>query len=154
MSKAPNFKGLTATSDRASQTLKNIKSTETRGERLLRSVLWRKGLRFRKNVKQLLGKPDIVFPRQRVLVFCDGDFWHGRNWSKDRRRIKTGPNSEYWLAKIKANMERDKRHNVELRREGWIIIRLWDSDIHENVEREAQKVLSIITSNSAPKMRC
>ena len=146
MSKAPSFKGFKPSSEKASRNLAKIKGTETVGEKLLRGALWRLGLRFRKNVKALPGKPDVVFPKEKVTVFCDGDFWHGRNWDKDRRRLQQGANAPYWVAKIAANRERDKRYNRELRREGWAVIRMWESDVRADPQRSAAMVAEIVLS--------
>src|SRR5215213_3568463 len=130
--RVPNFKFFTSSSPRASKRLSKIKSFDNRGEQILRSALWRMGLRFRKHVRTLPGIPDIVFPGKRVVVFCDGDFWHGRNWLKDRQRLSGGPNAPYWIAKIEANMKRDALRNKELRKMGWFVIRVWDSDVKKD----------------------
>lgn len=141
MSRAPNFeKHYKSSSEKASKALSKIKASETKGEKLLRSTLWRLGLRFRKNVRQLPGKPDVVFTREKVAVFCDGDFWHGRNWRKDKGRLQRGPNAPYWVAKIAANRERDKRYNKELRRAGWSVLRFWESDVCADSARVALEV--------------
>ena len=144
--KAPSFKDFRASSEKASQTLSRIKSSNTKGECLLRSTLWRLGFRFRKNVKDLPGKPDIVFPREKVAVFCDGDFWHGRNWRSEKRRLQQGPNAPYWVAKIKANVERDKRYNQMLRQLGWEIFRFWESEILSNPVEAAEKIAQTVIS--------
>lgn len=149
MDKSPNFKNYTPSSEQASRTLSKIKAVDTKGEKLLRSALWRMGFRFRKNVRDLPGKPDIVFPNRKVIVFCDGDFWHGRNWSKDKRRLANGPNAPYWLAKIQANINRDKRYNKELKKLGWNVLRLWESDIRTDVEKAALKVTKLLNSESS-----
>lgn len=147
MGKAPNFeKYYKPSSEKASQALSKIKATETKGEKLLRSTLWKLGLRFRKNVKSLPGKPDVVFPREKVAVFCDGDFWHGRKWAKDRRRLQQGPNAPYWVAKIAANRERDRRYNRELRRAGWSVVRMWESDVRADPQGAAEAVARIVLS--------
>jgi DNA mismatch endonuclease, patch repair protein len=138
--KAPNFKSFKPSSEKASKALSKIKASNTKGEKLLRSVLWKLGLRFRKNVRNLPGKPDIVFPKHKIAIFCDGDFWHGRNWRKDKRRLQAGPNAPYWVAKIQANINRDKRYNKELKRLGWNVIRFWESDIREDVTKIALSV--------------
>jgi DNA mismatch endonuclease (patch repair protein) len=78
------------------------------------------GLRFRKNVKSLPGKPDIVFPSVKVVIFCDGDFWHGRNWETLQEKLKRGMNADYWIAKIQRNMERDLNVNQLLEQNGWL----------------------------------
>jgi DNA mismatch endonuclease (patch repair protein) len=102
---------------------------DTRCERLLRSALWRLGLRFHKNVASLAGKPDAVFARAKVAVFCDGDFWHGRNWEKRVARLKQGTNADYWTAKIAKNIERDHIYTQQLTEEGWKVLRFWERDI-------------------------
>ena len=111
--------------------------TDTSCERLLRSALWRMGLRFRKNVSTLPGKPDVVFTSRRLAVFCDGDFWHGRDWEKRQQKLAHGHNSAYWIAKIRSNRDRDRRHNEDLRKAGWVVLRLWETDILKDPERAA-----------------
>jgi DNA mismatch endonuclease, patch repair protein len=86
-------------------------------------------LRFRKNVTDLPGKPDIVFLSARVIVFCDGDFWHGRKWEELRSKLMRGTNGNYWINKIATNMERDIRNQVLLEKDGWKVIRVWETDV-------------------------
>jgi DNA mismatch endonuclease (patch repair protein) len=95
----------------------------------LRRELWQRGLRYRLHVLALPGKPDIVFPKHRVVVFCDGDFWHGRHLQARLERLASGHNSAYWRAKILRNVERDKEHTRQLRREGWCVLRFWETEI-------------------------
>jgi len=106
-------------------------------ERLLRLVLRRLGLRYRMNVPTLPGKPDIVFPKERVAVFCDGDFWHGRNWRTLSRKLQKGTNPSYWAEKIKSNRSRDRRVVRLLKKDGWTVIRTWETDIRRDPERVA-----------------
>ena len=146
MHDAPTFRGLAASSEAASKMLARVRNVDTQGERLLRSALWKLGMRFRKNVYDLPGRPDIVFRKEKVVVFCDGYFWHGRKWQKDKRRLSAGPNAPYWIAKIQSNRERDKRHNRELAKRGWTVIRFWDSDVRSNPAGVAKKVQECITS--------
>lgn len=115
-----------------------IHSKETRPEVALRKEIWRRGLRYRKNDKNLPGKPDIVFTRARLAVFCDGDFWHGHNWairgygSLDEELRRYSPE---WAEKILRNIERDQRVTRQLRGLGWQVIRIWESDIKIDVKR-------------------
>jgi DNA mismatch endonuclease (patch repair protein) len=102
--------------------------------------LCRSGLRFKRNVVTLPGKPDVVFQQARFAVFCDGDFWHGRHWTARREKLARGANAVYWVAKIEANVRRDRRHRASLRRDGWHVLRLWESDILRNVRRCATRV--------------
>jgi DNA mismatch endonuclease, patch repair protein len=105
------------------------RSSETVHERLLRSTLWKRGFRFRKDDRELVGRPDVVFRTERVAVFCDGDFWHGRGWRKLSRKLQVGTNASYWVQKIRTNRLRDRRNDRALARGGWQVVRLWETDI-------------------------
>lgn len=138
--KSPSYKNFRSSSQKASEALSRSKATDTKCERLLRSELWRMGFRFRKNVRELPGRPDIVFCKHRLAVFCDGDFWHGRNWLKRRRLLEKGANSSYWVAKIRANIARDKHHEAQLRKLGWKVVRIWEKDILSDAKSSASTV--------------
>lgn len=140
VSNTPSFRKLRASSSRASRALAGNRATDTKCERLLRSELWRLGLRFRKNVSSLPGKPDVVFRRERVAVFCDGDFWHGKNWEARRRKLRKGSNSKYWVAKIQSNIDRDRSDNRKLERLGWRVVRVWESQILADPANHARRV--------------
>lgn len=120
-----------------------VKSKDTRPEVALRKELFRRGMRFRKNVKTLRGKPDIVFTRVKLVVFCDGDFWHGHNWairgygSFDREMERYSPQ---WANKIRNNVDRDARITQELADAGWTVLRIWESDIKKDVKSCADQV--------------
>jgi len=101
-------------------------------------------LRYRKNVKTLPGKPDIVFGRARVAVFCDGDFWHGRNWKELKSKLRQGTNAEYWLAKIESNIERDRLNTALLEADGWSVLRLWETDIKRDPQAAAESVKKVV----------
>ena len=138
--RVPTFEGLVPASEKSSFCKRMNRRTDTRHERLLRSALWRRGLRFRKHVKALPGKPDIVFHARHLVVFCDGDFWHGRRWRLLARKLKFGANASYWPAKIHTNILRDRHHNRELTRLGWCVIRLWETDILADADACAARV--------------
>lgn len=116
--------------------MSSIPSKNTEPELILRKALWKENLRYRVNYKKLPGKPDIVFTKHRVVVFCDGDYWHGNNWairglgSLDK---ELAGYSEFWRKKILRNIERDKEVNKMLKEQGWTVIRLWESDIRRNI---------------------
>src|ERR1700694_1598485 len=95
---APSFKGFTPASEASSYAKRHNLSTNTKPEVILCRALFERGLRYRKNLGTVAGKPDIVFSRARVAIFCDGDFWHGRNWEWRRARLCGGTNAAYWLA--------------------------------------------------------
>ena len=115
-----------------------IKSKNTRPELALRRALWWRGLRYRVNVKSLPGKPDVVFTRAKLVVFCDGDFWHGHNWairglsSLDEELENY---TQFWRDKILRNIQRDKEHTARLEADGWKVIRIWESDIKSDVSK-------------------
>lgn len=141
----PSYKGHCSTSGHASAAARGAsRKTDTRCEVKLRSALFRIGARFRKNVAALPGRPDIVFPRARLAVFCDGDFWHGKGWRTRRRRLAEGANAAYWIAKIEANKARDRRHTAALRAAGWTVLRFWESRIHASPELVARDILSTL----------
>jgi DNA mismatch endonuclease (patch repair protein) len=95
-------------------------------------------------VKSLPGKPDIVFGSVRFAVFCDGDFWHGRNWRALSAKLVSGANASYWLQKIKTNRERDRRTSRELSSRGWTVLRFWESEIRKSPETIAHRIEALI----------
>jgi len=101
-------------------------------------------LRYRKNVKALPGKPDIVFIRAHVVVFCDGDFWHGHNWEEQKPKLRQGTNAKYWLSKIESNIERDRLNNALLEADGWSVLRLWETDIKRDPQAAAKLVREVV----------
>lgn len=119
---------------------------DTSAELLLRKALWHRGLRYRLHVRKLPGKPDIVFPRDQIVVFVDGDFWHGRDWEKRKAKLERGANSDYWVPKIEYNIERDKRNTLELQNQGWAVVRLWETDIKNDLEGAVRKVYEAVLS--------
>jgi len=120
------------TTPERSAIMSHIRSRNTKIELRLRKALWSKGYRYRIHVKTLLGSPDVVFTRLRLAVFCDSDFWHGRNWEQKRLRIKS--NRPYWIAKIENNMKRDRAVTARLRASGWSVLRLSESDIEKHTD--------------------
>ncbi len=115
-----------------------IKSKNTKPEILLRKELWRRGLRYRKNCKQIYGKPDLVFLRKQIAIFIDGEFWHGYNFEEIKNRLKS--NKQFWLEKIERNMERDFEITQFLVEQGWAVLRFWDFEIKNDLSRCADKI--------------
>jgi DNA mismatch endonuclease (patch repair protein) len=150
----PRFGMRQPSSVSASRTAAAIKSSATSPEEALRLAFRRRGLRASSaaSAKSLPGKPDFVFMADRILVFCDGDFWHGRNWSLLRKKLARVANADYWLAKIAYNRKRDRRNNRELRRQGWTVIRLWEIDVRRNVDYEAERVYQVVSRKRRRQM--
>jgi DNA mismatch endonuclease (patch repair protein) len=116
---------------------------DTTPEMLLRTALRTVGVRYRSNVKTLPGCPDLILVRDRVAVFCDGDFWHGRNWPTRKPKLLAGWNAEYWVAKIERNRTRDREVTAALRRLGWRVVRVWEGDVRRDPGRVAAKILKV-----------
>ena len=114
--------------------MQNIKSEDTKIEVMLRKALWHKGYRYRKNFKNLPGKPDIVLTQYKIAIFCDSEFFHGKDWEVLKPRLEKGNNSEFWIKKITRNRERDDEINKQLLFMGWTVIRFWGNDIKKNTE--------------------
>nr|WP_296267749.1 very short patch repair endonuclease [uncultured Merdimonas sp.] len=128
------------TKEQRHKNMKNIHSKDTKIEIKLRKALWKKGYRYRKNYSKLPGKPDIALTKYKIAVFCDSEFFHGKDWEVLKPRILKGVNSDYWLNKISRNMERDQEVNQKLLFLGWTVIRFWGKDINKNVD-ECVKVI-------------
>lgn len=124
-----------------SRMMSRIRSTETSPERRVRSYLHRRGLRFRKNVARLPGKPDVVLKRYSAAVFVHGCFWHQHTGCRDGRIPES--NAEYWRPKLKRTQERDQAHQSQLRQAGWRVFVVWECEIGaDQLGRLAQQIVS------------
>ncbi len=132
-----------------SKIMSAIPSKDTKPELMLRKALWKENLRYRVNYKKLPGKPDIVFTKQRLVVFCDGDFWHGHNWAirgLTSLEEELESYSDFWRAKIMRNIERDTEVNQTLKEAGWYVLRIWESDIRTDIAGCVQLVKDAIAN--------
>lgn len=120
--------------------MSRIHSKDTGIEVALRKALWHKGIRYRKNVKGLPGTPDIVITKYKLAVFCDSEFFHGKDWKVLKPRLEKGANSAYWIEKIQRNMKRDIEKDKELLFMGWTVIHFWGKEILS----DADKCVSVI----------
>jgi len=111
-----------------SYTMSRIRSKDTKPEMALRRAVWRAGLRYRKHYGKVPGRPDIAFVGAKIAVFCDGNFWHGRDWEVRRERL-TSSSRDYWIKKIERNMERDRAANRRLEELGWLVLRFWEDEV-------------------------
>ena len=121
-----------------------VKSKGTKIEVLLQKELWHRGLRYRKKVKNIYGKPDIAFIGKKIAVFCDSEFFHGFDWEIRSKEIKS--NREFWIPKIEKNIQRDKDVTDKLKKDGWIVLRFWGNEIKNDVSGCADKIESVIRS--------
>jgi DNA mismatch endonuclease, patch repair protein len=122
------------------------KKSGGQAEKAIRSGLWRKGFRYRLHMKDLPGTPDIVFTQEQVVVFIDGDFWHGKDWPVRQARLALSKNAEYWIAKINYNMNRDVEATQALREAGWLVLRIWESEALSDPEAIVQDIITLLLS--------
>lgn len=120
----------TLTKEQRHKNMSSIRSKDTKIEVALRKALWHRGIRYRKNFKIYSCHPDIVLTKYKIAIFCDGDFWHGKLF--ETRDVNT--NVSYWHEKIRRNVERDLDNTIELRDNGWIVLRFWETDIKKHLE--------------------
>lgn len=125
------FKNISQTTHK---TMQKLKSKNTSIETILRKELWKRGYRYRKNYSKLPGKPDIVLTKYKVAIFCDGEFFHGKDWEVRKPKLQKGNNGDYWIQKISRNRERDEEINKKLLFMGWTVIRFWGNDIKKKTD--------------------
>lgn len=126
-----------------SRTMSRIRSRDTQPELVIRKLLHARGLRYRKHVAALPGCPDVVFRRPKVAVFIDGDFWHGWRFSTWKEKL-----APYWREKIERNMRRDSQNFRKLRRQGWLVIRLWEHEIEADASVCADRVVAAVRAGT------
>ena len=119
------------TAEQISHNMRQVKNKDSAIELALRKELWNRGLRYRKNVKFVYGKPDIVFIGKKIAVFCDSEFWHGYAWEITQDEFQS--RRDFWIPKIERNMQRDQEVNEKLRSDGWIVLRFWGKQIKRDV---------------------
>ena len=134
-----------------SNNMRAIRSKDTSIELILRKELWRRGLRYRVNCKGVYGKPDILFVKAKVAILCDGDFWHGKNYNENT--FARSENSDFWNSKIVRNMERDRKVDDELSKQGYKVLRFWESDIVKNLSECCDIVITVINQVSSREKR-
>ena len=115
--------------------MQHIKASDTKIEVLLRKALWKKGYRYRKNYKELPGKPDIILKKYKIAIFCDGEFFHGKDWEILKLRLEKGKNPDYWVKKIERNIQRDEEKDQQLNFMGWTVVHFWGKDILKDTEQ-------------------
>ena len=132
----------THTAEQRHKNMQAVKSKDTAIELLLRKELWSRGIRYRKTVKSIIGKPDIAFIKKKVAVFCDSEFWHGFDWEHKKSDIKS--NRDFWIPKIEKNIARDKEVNDALAADGWIVLRFWGQQIKKDVKACADLIVAAL----------
>ena len=132
------------TPEQRRRNMQAVKNKDSQIELLLRKDLWSRGIRYRKNLTKIFGKPDIVFIGKKTAIFCDSEFWHGYNWEERKNDFKS--HQEFWIPKIERNIERDKEVNMKLESEGWIVLRFWGNEIKKNTAQCADIIEKVVHS--------
>ena len=132
------------TREQISFNMRRVHNKNSLIERMLRSELWARNLRYRKNVHSIFGKPDIVFIGKKIAVFVDSEFWHGYDWKNKKNEIKS--NKKFWINKIERNIQRDKEVTATLNSQGWIVLRFWGRDIKKNLAKCADQIENIFSN--------
>lgn len=130
------------TPEQRRKNMQAVKNKDSKIELLLRQELWSRGIRYRKNVTRIYGKPDIAFIGKKIAVFCDSEFWHGYNWEERKKDFKS--HQEFWIPKIERNMERDREVTQQLESEGWIVLRFWGNEIKKNPAQCADIIEKVV----------
>lgn len=130
------------TTKQRSALMSKIKGKDTKPEITLRKVLWNSGVRYRINYAKLPGKPDIVSKKYKLVVFIDGEFWHGFNWEDKKKKIKA--NREFWIPKIERNMQRDRENEIKLEALGFRVFRFWEHEIKKELGKCVKEILDYI----------
>ena len=123
-----------------SEIMRKIKGKDTKLEKLVRSELWKRGYRYRKNAGDLSGKPDMVFPGIKTVVFIDSCFWHG---CPDHLRMPKS-NVNYWNTKIQRNKKRDEAVNREYQKSDWHMVRIWEHDVKTAFKETIDKLSLVL----------
>ena len=132
------------TKEQRKKNMQHIKAKDTKIEIILRKALWKKGYRYRKNYNKLLGKPDIVLPKYNIVIFCDGEFFHGKDWEILKLRLEKGKNPDYWIKKIERNRSRDFETDKKLLFLGYTVIHFWGQDIKKHTNECLQTIEEVI----------
>ncbi|MBQ1491053.1 MAG: very short patch repair endonuclease [Blautia sp.] len=132
------------TPEQRHKVMSRIRGKDTAIEIRLRRALYARGFRYRKNYKCLPGTPDIALTKYRIAIFCDSEFFHGKDFEELRLRLENGNNSAYWIKKITRNIERDDEVNKKLRTQEWTVLRFWGKDIEKHLEECIQVIEEVI----------
>ena len=131
------------------QRYKNMSANKGKGtklELLFGKLLWNAGVRYCKNDKRVFGRPDFVIRKMRIAIFCDGEFWHGRNWEERKNDHKS--NCDFWHSKIERNIRRDKEVNEQLKAQGWTVFRFWETEITKESDKCLNRILNYMNAKT------
>lgn len=150
------------TPEQRRKNMQHVRNKDSQIELKLRRALWHAGFRYRKNLRNVFGCPDIVFPRLKIAIFCDSEFWHGYDWENRKHDFKS--RQDFWIPKIERNIARDREVNEHLATAGWIVLRFFGREIKKDVQscvkviaetvaRRKSEINVNLHSMTAPKSR-
>ena len=128
------------TKEQRRKNMQRIRAKDTGIELRLRKALWHKGYRYRKNDKNLPGKPDIVLTKYKIAIFCDSEFFHGKDWEILKLRLEKGKNPDFWIKKIERNRSRDYENDKKLLFLGYTVLHFWGQDIAKHTDECLQAI--------------
>lgn len=127
-----------STTQQRSYNMSRIKGKNSKPEMILRRAMWARNIRYRLHDKSLLGRPDIVIKKYKLVIFVDGELWHGYNWSERQKQIKS--NRSFWIPKIERNTQKDRQSNLILKEMGYTVFRFWSRDILKNLPKVLNQI--------------
>jgi len=130
------------TTEQRRRNMQAVKNKDSQIEIMLRHALYHKEYRYRKNYTKVYGKPDIVFTKEKIAVFCDSEFWHGHDW--ERRKSDFKSRQDFWIPKIERNMERDNEVTARLEADGYIVLRFWGKRIKKELDTVVNEIETAI----------
>lgn len=140
------------TPEQRRKSMQHNRSENTSIELKLRKELWHKGYRYRKNYKKLPGSPDIALTKQKVVIFCDSEFFHGKDWEVKKPKLQNGKNAEFWINKIERNMRRDLENDQRLLCMGWTVIHFWGHDILKDTDKCVKVIEEALLDNMISRL--
>lgn len=140
------------TPEQRRKNMQHVRNKDSQIELKLRKALWHAGFRYRKNVREIFGCPDVVFKRLKIAVFCDSEFWHGYDWENRKHDFKS--HQEFWIPKIERNMARDREVNERLTAEGWTVLRFFGKQIKKDVEECVRIVAEAVARKKSEGRKC
>lgn len=140
------------TPEQRRKNMQHVRNKDSQIELKLRRELWKKGFRYRKNVRKIFGCPDIVFLKLKIAIFVDSEFWHGYDWENRKHDFKS--RQDFWIPKIERNMARDKEVTERLQSEGWTVLRFFGREIKKDVEGCIKIISDTIAQKKLEVVRC
>jgi DNA mismatch endonuclease, patch repair protein len=128
------------TPEKRSEIMSKIRSKNTKAEVIVFRELRRRRIYFQKHYNRAEGCPDIALPRKKKAVFIDGDFWHGYQFSKNKKRLP----KKYWQDKIENNIKRDRDNRLKLKEAGWHVLRVWEHEVLKNFDETMAKIVNFL----------